>query len=404
MPIPNTADFITGFQATGHTSITAAQVDLLVNGATPASDRGLVVVTTDSAGVPQPPNATTTPLFANYIWLRLCPLTRAAILHIWNPLANYNMPYSNTSGNTMATFWNPSTGAAVAANSITNAQLAGSITADKLAGGITTSQLVDGNTFLALSTTPTVATQISGSFVTGFIINNAVITGAKIAPTTIEASNIKAGAVTLAKMDTTGAIYTCLYNAAANTPSWGAVPSIARPGSGVNSTTINKIPYVLAAGAGDTGTWSMRDLPTAGCILQYRFFNLLDADETGVPGPTMYKTSATLKIDNFVPVSPTSTIVVKLDGLIYNTTGTSYIDTQLKIDKTSGQANAFVVYASSDDSGLSNSNPHVWTPTLEYKWSNQTIRCDVIFTFRCQSSQVPTLKKNAYIEITEYVA
>ena len=254
----NANDFVTGLDPTGFTQITGAQLAQLVSSATPSSDRGLILVTQDSSGVPVLPDIADYPRVENYLWLRLSPLTSSFTLCAWNAQQIYNMGYSNGSGQTVSTNWNPVTIGSIPAGSIQNFQLAGGITYDKLAGNIPTSALASGSTFLTTASTPTV-TDIAGSFSGGFTIQALAITTGKIAIGGVTTNNIAAGAVTLAKFDTTGGIYQLLYNSANNTPAWQTPPQIytglANPNSGgsndgqlvaVNSGAAGTFKYVAA--------------------------------------------------------------------------------------------------------------------------------------------------------------
>jgi len=264
----NANDLVVGLDPTAFTAIDGAQLAQLVNSATPSSDRGMVIVTTDSTGVPVLPDTTDYPRVENYLWLRLSPLTSSFIVCAWNPTQIYNMGYSNGSGNTVSTNWNPISVGAIPAGSIQGYQLAaGTITPDRLAGGITTSQLVSGSTFLTTSTTPTLADiTATSSFSGGFVIAPLAITTGKIAVGGVATTNIAAGACTLAKLDTTGSIYQLLYNSAAGVPAWQTPPQVytglANPNAGgsndgqvvaVNSGAAGTFKYISGMSAAATG-------------------------------------------------------------------------------------------------------------------------------------------------------
>lgn len=219
----NINDFVPGFDPTGSVTITAAQLAQLVASATPSSDRGLVIVTTDSSGVPVLPDTTDYPRIENYLWLRLSPLTSSFIVAAWNPSQVYNMGYSNGSGLTVSTNWNPVSTGSIPAGSIQGYQIAaGTITADKLAGGITTSQLASGATFLTTSSTPTLGDITAAStFGGGLIIAPLAVTTGKIAVGGVTTPNIAAGAATLTTLDTTGTAGQVLWNSSNGVPAWG---------------------------------------------------------------------------------------------------------------------------------------------------------------------------------------
>lgn len=122
----NNNDLIVGFDPTGSTSITGAQLAQLVNSATPSSDRGLILITTDdNSGNPNVPDArnTGTPAFARYMWLRVS--SNYVTAYVWNPSANSDVTILK---------WVTISQAAIAPSSIQGYQIAPStITADKIA-------------------------------------------------------------------------------------------------------------------------------------------------------------------------------------------------------------------------------------------------------------------------------
>ena len=72
-----------GFDPTALLNITGAQLAQLVNSAAPETDRGFILVSSDSLGVPNVPNANTNTAWQRYIWLRLT--STAVIPYVWNP-------------------------------------------------------------------------------------------------------------------------------------------------------------------------------------------------------------------------------------------------------------------------------------------------------------------------------
>ena len=179
----STTDFVHGIDPTGFTSITGAQLAQLVDSASPYTDKGLIVTTTDSSGVPLPPDATTTTKWQTYLWLRQMPLTSSFSVYAWNPLQTYNIIYSNSSGLFVSSKWNPVTSASIPANSITGSQIAPNTIDYSRIISVQQSQ-VSGLTSalagaLSITTTPA-AGDISGSFSAGLTINNAAVTNAKL--------------------------------------------------------------------------------------------------------------------------------------------------------------------------------------------------------------------------------
>ena len=210
MSQPSQTDIISGLDPTGFSAISGAQLETMVGSATPFSDKGLIVVTTDSAGVPQVPDATTTTKWQSYLWLRLSPLTTSFIVCAWNPAQTYNMGYSDGSGNIVSTNWNPISSGSIPAGSIQGYQIAaGTIDKEKIQN-IDISQVNNSASLLTTSTISKVVTgagAVNGSFASGLIMNN--------------------GSATLAILDTTGGAGTVLANTSANTPVWSnAYPTL----------------------------------------------------------------------------------------------------------------------------------------------------------------------------------
>lgn len=84
MPI-SLQDFKKGIDLTGLPSITASQINDLIDDGTPADDRGLILETTDTAlNTPAVPNAAVTVKFKRYIWKRIIFTTAAVKLYFWD--------------------------------------------------------------------------------------------------------------------------------------------------------------------------------------------------------------------------------------------------------------------------------------------------------------------------------
>jgi hypothetical protein len=117
MSTPNVNDFVAGLDPTYFATITGAQLAQLVNSAEPSSDRGLIVISTDSAGLPNVPNASTiggTPEWQRYIWLRISPTYVTA--YVWNPGGATDDTYLN---------WITISQASIGPSSIQGYQIAG---------------------------------------------------------------------------------------------------------------------------------------------------------------------------------------------------------------------------------------------------------------------------------------
>jgi len=95
----NINDLVAGLDPTAFTDITGAQILTAIDDAQPSSDRGFILVTSDSGlNLPNVPDArpnTGNTIFQRYIWIRIQPVTATVTTYVWNP-----------NGNTDATFLN----------------------------------------------------------------------------------------------------------------------------------------------------------------------------------------------------------------------------------------------------------------------------------------------------------
>lgn len=87
----NTNDLAAPFDPTAYDEITGAQLLQYLQGATPSSDRGFCLYTTDIAGVPVVPDAANTAEWKRYIWLRQTATSLAA--YAWNDTASSHATY-----------------------------------------------------------------------------------------------------------------------------------------------------------------------------------------------------------------------------------------------------------------------------------------------------------------------
>jgi len=196
----NINDLVAGLDPTAFTDITGAQILTAIDDAQPSSDRGFILVTSDNVGVPVIPDAGTNTQWQRYLWLRFSPLTQSFTVNAWNAATLYNMPYSNGTGTTVATYWNPITSGSIPANSISLYQLAVAtitslpyltINLSQVSGYAT---LVTTGTALAGAVTGTIgATVIAPGTISGAQLYSDGVNG-------IVAGNINAKAVTAAKI------------------------------------------------------------------------------------------------------------------------------------------------------------------------------------------------------------
>lgn len=92
-------DLVKGIDFTGLTGINAGDMNQLVDNSAPASDKGLIVVTSDTAAyVPDVPDAITNTKFQRYIWIRRLHADDASNnkvrIYAWNPTIDADDTYS----------------------------------------------------------------------------------------------------------------------------------------------------------------------------------------------------------------------------------------------------------------------------------------------------------------------
>lgn len=199
--MPLTTDFLHGIDPTAFTTITGAQLAQLVDSATPQADKGMVIITYDNGTVAQPPFTTTTSKWSRYVWLRVSPISMTTTLYTWNPYAA-NPDQSLLNWHSVAT-------SSIAPGSVTGTMIANStITADKIIS--INKEQVSGYLSLLLTSSPFIG-DVSGTQGTALVIGADKISSGMIkssatvdADRAITTNHIKAGVVTLAKLDTTG--------------------------------------------------------------------------------------------------------------------------------------------------------------------------------------------------------
>jgi len=135
MSQPSILDLQAPFDITALSEITFAQLQQWLSGTTPYSDKGLIEITADIAGVPQVPNANTNPKWQNYMWIRQGATTVTA--YIWN-----------LNGSTDATFlnWVTVSSASIAPGSITGSQIAPNTITPSNISSVLGTQVVGFNT------------------------------------------------------------------------------------------------------------------------------------------------------------------------------------------------------------------------------------------------------------------
>jgi hypothetical protein len=329
----NTNDFQVGLDPTGFSSITGAQLAQLVNSDTPSSDRGMILITTDQTGVPVIPAAGTTVEWQRFLWLRLSPLASSFTVCAWNPSQTFNMGYSDGSGTTVSTNWNPVSSGSIPAGSIQGFQLAAAtITKDKIVS-VDLSQINGSTALITTATTPTLAdTTSTSSFATGFVIAPLAITTGKIANSGVTNSNIAPVAVTFDKIGSDSIAKDMLRAKADGTTEWFSPTDIVKSAIPVVAGNSLKLPQVNA-GATD---FQMVAPTTLGRILQQVTLQTILATDSGsihcaltaTPTQTTGPTStvlASLTAAAFTPLNANSTIIVEAYLQLASSNGSAQI-------------------------------------------------------------------------------
>lgn len=123
MSQPSLQDIQAPFDPTAFPQLSQAEILQIVTGAFPAVDKGMIVVTSDVATVPQVPDATTYTKWQTYLWARV--QASSVTVYVWNPNGAFDGTYQK---------WVTLTVASIADGSITNSKLAAlAVTDDKVA-------------------------------------------------------------------------------------------------------------------------------------------------------------------------------------------------------------------------------------------------------------------------------
>jgi len=192
--MPDIQDFVQGIDLTGRTSVTPAELLQLLSSAYPHTDKGIVILSSDTGVTPNVPNATVTTKWKNYIWIRR--LATSVITYVWNDTAATDVVYLK---------WQSITVSSIGSGSITNAMIGDAVVTSRNIVSVNWTA-VEGEPSFLLPTEACTGDLLGSTFAAMAVKSNG-ITGAKLssdasvdANRAVGTDHIKANAVTLPKI------------------------------------------------------------------------------------------------------------------------------------------------------------------------------------------------------------